>query len=378
MATSKTVAVELSNVSKSFGKSEVLSRVSFSVEEGEILALLGPSGCGKSTLLKILAGFFEADAGLIRLHGDVINGVPPYKRNLGMVFQDYSLFPHMTIFDNVAFGLTVRKRPNEEIKERVSYALDLVQLPEVSDRFPSQLSGGQQQRVAIARALAVNPSVLLCDEPLSNLDARLRKDIQLELRRIQRETGITMIYVTHDQEEAITLADRIALLNAGEIEQLATSQTVFEHPRTLFAAKFLGYNNFMAGTVLQHESGAAAQIRLTNGNVVRVTPQTGAKLQVNALICIREERIEVFRRGEDAETTVPAADHNAAMVACTIIEIVYTGVDYSIVATDSEGQLWRARVSVQAFHQDTFSVNAPIWMRLPSKEMRILEGAVPK
>lgn len=370
MSTS-TPVVELSNVSKSFGPNNVLSDVSFSVENGEILALLGPSGCGKSTLLKILAGFFEADSGVVRLRGQPINGVPPYKRNLGMVFQDYSLFPHMTISDNVAFGLSVRRHAKREIEERVAYALDLVQLPEVEHRFPSQLSGGQQQRVAIARALAVNPSVLLCDEPLSNLDAGLRKNIQLELRRIQRETRITMIYVTHDQEEAITLADRIALLNAGKIEQLEPPQTVFEHPKSLFAAGFLGYTNFFEARVLS-QSDSTLTVQLAGEHVVAVDVPEPYPQSKHVTVCIREERIELYRRGEGV--TAPTADRAAAMIPSTITEIVYTGTDYSIVAEDAAGVSLRARISVQAFHKDHFAEGTPVWMRLTAGNLRVVQG----
>ena len=210
---------------------------------GEFLTLLGPSGCGKTTTLRIVAGFEKPDRGRIYFDDIVMNEVPPYERNIGIVFQDYALFPHMTVYDNISFGLRLRKLPKEEIKRRVSWALELVGLEGFENRYPEQLSGGQQQRVALARALVIEPQLLLLDEPLSNLDAKIRERLRGEIKRIQRELGITTIYVTHDQEEAMAISDRIAVMSIGKIEQVGEPDQFFSSPATPYVAEFFGVNN---------------------------------------------------------------------------------------------------------------------------------------
>jgi len=212
---------------------------------GEFLTLLGPSGCGKTTTLRIIAGFEKPDKGKIYFDDTVMNDVPPYERNIGIVFQDYALFPHMTVYDNISFGLKLRKLPKEEIKRRVSWALELVGLKGFEDRYPEQLSGGQQQRVALARALVIEPQLLLLDEPLSNLDAKIRERLRGEIKRIQKELGITTIYVTHDQEEAMAISDRIAVMSVGKIEQVGNPLDLYYNPKNEFVAKFLGLSNIL-------------------------------------------------------------------------------------------------------------------------------------
>ncbi|GAB6102849.1 ABC transporter ATP-binding protein [Thermococcus atlanticus] len=213
--------------------------------EGEFLTLLGPSGCGKTTTLRMIAGFEKPDRGEIIFNGEVVNDVPPYERSIGMVFQDYALFPHMTVFKNIAFGLEMRKIPKREIELRVTRVLELIGLKGLENRYPEQLSGGQQQRVALARALVIEPELLLLDEPLSNLDAKIRERLRGEIRRIQRELGITTIYVTHDQEEAMAVSDRIAVMNIGKIEQVGKPLELYYNPRTEFVARFLGLSNIL-------------------------------------------------------------------------------------------------------------------------------------
>ena len=248
--------VEVIGAEKRYGAVAALDNVSLAFEDGEFFGLLGPSGSGKTTLLRAIAGFIELEAGEVLIDGDDIARVPVHKRDIGMVFQNYALFPHMTEFDNVAFGLSVRKAPLAEIKQRVEAILDLVRLSGLSARKPKQLSGGQQQREALARALVTRPKVLLLDAPLGALDKHLREEMQVELRRIQREVGITTIFVTHDQEEAMTLSDRIAILNQGKIVQLGAPLEVYERPLNRFAAGFLGVANFLEGRVAAVTGGS--------------------------------------------------------------------------------------------------------------------------
>ncbi len=241
--------VTFEKISKNFGDVEVLRNISFEIKEGEFFFLLGPSGCGKTTLLRIIAGFETPSSGKLYFNGkDVIN-IPPEKRNVGMVFQNYAVWPHMTVFENISYGLKLRKMPRDEIEKKVDEVLKLVQLNGYEDRFPSQLSGGQQQRVAVARSLVVNPGLLLFDEPLSNLDAKLRIEMRNELKDIQKRSGITSIYVTHDQKEALSMADYMVILNGGKIEQMGRPIDVYNFPKNKFVAGFVGEINFIKGVV---------------------------------------------------------------------------------------------------------------------------------
>jgi len=240
-----TTGIRLRNISKSFGKTRVLENFSLDIYQGELCCLLGPSGCGKTTALKIVDGLLEPDNGQVFLEGQDITMLPPQKRELGMVFQNYALFPQMDVFENIAYGLRRRKTPASDITNRVSQVLDIVRLADYERRRVYELSGGQQQRVALARALVIEPRALLLDEPLSNLDARLRADMRQEIKRIQRHLGITMVYVTHDQEEAMSIADRIVVMNQGGIEQIGLPREVYEDPKTRFVADFIGRINFI-------------------------------------------------------------------------------------------------------------------------------------
>jgi putative spermidine/putrescine transport system ATP-binding protein len=243
------------------------------VESGELLALLGPSGCGKTTTMKAVAGLLEPVSGQIRLGDKDITKVPAHRRDIGMVFQSYALFPHLSVFENVAFGLRIRRVEQKELEQRVSQALETVDLSNFYQRFPTQLSGGQQQRVALARAFVIRPQLMLLDEPLSNLDARLRLEMRVEIRRLQKQLGVTMLYVTHDQAEALALADRVAIMNAGRIEQLATPEVIYNAPATVFAARFVGFDNILPIKILEHrlQIGHLEQAlpRALNGNFNR-------------------------------------------------------------------------------------------------------------
>ena len=241
--------IQLKDIVKRFGAQEAVSHVSLDIRDGELFTLLGPSGCGKTTLLRLVGGFHEPDQGEICFDGRSVTPIPPYARNIGMVFQNYALWPHMTVADNITYGLRLKKIPREEIAEKVLRVLKLVNLTGLEKRYPGQLSGGQQQRVALARALVLNPDVLLLDEPLSNLDAKIRIQVRAEIRKLQKELGITTIYVTHDQEEALTLSDRIAVVNHGKIQQLGSPRDLYERPENPFVADFIGINNLLPGEV---------------------------------------------------------------------------------------------------------------------------------
>jgi spermidine/putrescine ABC transporter ATP-binding subunit len=299
---------------KRYGALAALDDVSLKFVDGEFFGLLGPSGSGKTTLLRSIAGFIELDSGQVLLDGEDIGPIPVHRRDIGMVFQNYALFPHMTVFDNVAFGLSVRKLPAGEIKQRVDEILGMVRLGGLQERKPKQLSGGQQQRVALARALVTRPKVLLLDEPLGALDKHLREEMQVELRRIQREVGITTIFVTHDQEEAMTLSDRIAIMNQGKIEQLGAPLEVYEHPRNRFAAGFLGVANFLEGRVAA-VSGNEARIDLGLGGQA-LAPAGGYRQGEAALLAVRPEKI-----------TVASGHAEAGMnrLAGTVISAIFSG-----------------------------------------------------
>ncbi|OLS03275.1 ABC transporter ATP-binding protein [Tissierella creatinophila] len=243
--------VTLIDVEKSFGKNKVVKKMNIEIKEGEFLTLLGPSGCGKTTTLRMIAGFEEASSGIIMVQGESIEDKEPFEREVNTVFQNYALFPHMSVFDNIGYALKIRKKPKNEITKRVNEMLDLIQLKGYENRKPDALSGGQKQRVAIARALINNPKVLLLDEPLGALDLKLRKQMQVELKRLQKKLGITFIYVTHDQEEALTMSDRIAIMNEGVIEQLATPSEIYDRPITKFVAGFIGESNIFDGKVIE-------------------------------------------------------------------------------------------------------------------------------
>lgn len=240
------LVLQLKQINKYFGQSHVIKDVNIDFEKGHFVTFLGPSGCGKTTLLRMVAGFYEPDDGEILLNGKRIERIPPYSRNTAMVFQEYALFPHMNVFDNVSYGLRVKNRPKEEIERRVKEALDLMQLKGMEDRFPNQMSGGQQQRVAVARALVMNPEVLLLDEPLSNLDAKLRESVRVELRDIQKKMGLSTIYVTHDQSEALSMSDMIVVLKGGVVHQTGSPQEIYFEPKTPFVADFIGTTNLLS------------------------------------------------------------------------------------------------------------------------------------
>ena len=286
--------IQVVSLSKSFENRKVLDNISINVENGELFCILGPSGCGKTTFLKIIAGLIESDSGEIFLGSEPLNKIPAHKRNIGLVFQQYALWPHMTVFENVAYGLKNRGLTKDEIKRQVEESLKLVRIDERKNAKPAELSGGQQQRVALARALAIKPNVLLFDEPLSSLDFKLRAEMREELRRIQKITGITSLYVTHDQKEAFAVADRVAIMNSGRVEQVSTSRELYFHPASRFVAEFVGEANWLEGRVLS-KSADSIIAQTPIGNVfVKNYHQINTGDRV--LLGIRPERILITEK----------------------------------------------------------------------------------
>jgi len=325
------IEVRLVDVVKKFGDVAAVDHINLEVRDGEFFSLLGPSGCGKTTTLRMIGGFEEPTSGLIELDGKDVTWLPPYRRNVNTVFQNYALFPHLTIFENVAFGLRRRKVKDSEIKGRVSEMLALVELAGFEKRKPTQISGGQAQRVALARALINRPGVLLLDEPLGALDLKLRKQMQLELKRIQQEVGITFIYVTHDQEEAMTMSDRIAVMNRGRYEQLADPETLYERPTTRFVAGFLGISNLLRGTVVERSDRHAA-VRLADDTIVRL-PVAAVDGSTSIDVGVRPEKIRMFT----ADGAVPEGMN---VVAGTVRDASYVGVSTQyVVETRSGGRM---------------------------------------
>jgi spermidine/putrescine transport system ATP-binding protein len=300
-------SVRLEGVTKRFGDFTAVREMDLDIPSGEFFTMLGPSGCGKTTTLRMVAGFEEPTEGRVLLDGDDVTGLPPFRRPTNTVFQSYALFPHRSVEQNVAFGLQRQKVDKGEIRRRVGEELERVGLAAEAKRKPSQLSGGQQQRVALARALVNRPAVLLLDEPLGALDLKLRKQLQVELKRIQREVGITFIYVTHDQEEALTMSDRIAVMNRGVVEQVSDPETVYERPATTFVAGFIGVSNLMPGEVIS-ANGAGAQLRLDAGPTVRTPDAAGASNGERAHAVVRPEKLVLTPAGDSAPGDRPSVE----------------------------------------------------------------------
>jgi spermidine/putrescine transport system ATP-binding protein len=322
------VAVRLAKVVKRFGDVAAVDGIDIEIRDGEFFSLLGPSGCGKTTTLRMIGGFEQPTSGLIELQGQDVTWLPPYRRNVNTVFQNYALFPHLTIFENVAFGLRRKGVVDADVRTRVSDMLRLVELPGYEGRRPNQISGGQAQRVALARALINRPAVLLLDEPLGALDLKLRKQMQVELKRIQQEVGITFIYVTHDQEEAMTMSDRIAVMNRGRFEQLGDPEALYERPSTRFVAGFLGVSNLLPGRV-EPSSGSYAVVRLVDETRLRV-PRSLADGASEVEVGVRPEKIRMAAAGDTA------GDANA--LVGTVRDASYLGVSTQYIVEAVGGQ----------------------------------------
>jgi spermidine/putrescine transport system ATP-binding protein len=338
------VDVRLDRVTKRYGDVVAVDGLTLGIERGEFFALLGPSGCGKTTTLRMIGGFEAASEGTISLGGSDVTDLPPFKRNVNTVFQNYALFPHLDVYENIAFGLRRRKVPEGEVRHMVASMLELVDLPGYERRRPSQLSGGQQQRVALARALVNNPQVLLLDEPLGALDLKLRKQMQMELKRIQSEIGITFIFVTHDQEEAMTMADRIAVMRHGRIEQIGAPEELYERPTTEFVAGFLGVSNLLDAEVIAR-NGDLADLRLADGTKVRAL--LGALEGSNRVrIGVRPEKLHVQPLG-DGEVADPTGRENA--IEGVVLDASYIGVSTQYLVETADGH----RITVYAQNLET-------------------------
>jgi len=311
--------IELKGITKSYGKDTILDNLSLNIKKNEFLTLLGPSGCGKTTTLKIIAGFETADSGQVVFENNIINDIPPYERQLNTVFQKYALFPHMNVYENIAFGLKLKKIPKDVIDQKVKEMLKLVALEGYENRDIEALSGGQQQRVAIARALVNEPKVLLLDEPLGALDMKLRKGMQIELKRIQQKLGITFIFVTHDQEEALTMSDTIVVMNKGEIQQMGSPEDIYNEPANSFVAKFIGESNIVDGIMLD-------DFKVEFGGRIFDCVDKGFE---------KNEAIEVVIRPEDFEMV----KYEEGMLKGTVTSVIFKGVHYEIEVKD-ENHTW--------------------------------------
>ncbi len=349
------VSVEIEGVNLSYGEHRVLKNVELAIRPGEFFAFLGPSGCGKTTLLRLIAGFNQADSGRVAIGGKDISALPPWKRDVGMVFQSYALWPHMTVRRNVAFGLEERGVKRAEVERRVDLALGLVGLGHLGDRRPSQLSGGQQQRVAVARTVAVEPKVLLLDEPLSNLDAKMRVQVRRELRELQQRLGLTTIFVTHDQEEANTICDRIAVMNDGTIQQVGTPMELYERPANLFVANFLGTANILPG-VLQG-GPAARSFAIEGGPTIPVPPHREAPAGSRLVFRPQNATLAEAGSGSPGATDLPGLVTGFEFLGATVRYFVRVG---------------SAEIAVDVpfrSNEDLFAVGASVCVRLDERTM---------
>lgn len=355
--------VDVIGVSKRYGDLWAVKDVSFTVPAGSFTSLLGPSGCGKTTTLRLIAGFAGLDDGEVRIGGNLIDALPPWRRNLGVVFQNYALFPFMTVFDNVAFGLKRRKIARNEIETRVAEAIDLVGLPNLERRYPKQLSGGQQQRVALARALVIKPEVLLLDEPLSNLDAKLRAEMRFELKRIQRESGVTSIFVTHDQEEALTLSDQIVVMNQGAVAGAAVPKAIWEEPGSAFIADFLGVENLRFATrTAETVAGGFAQFRIDESDAV-VKVSVSGEPAVSVILGIRSGDIAIEKNnGKEEENWLTGEVREFTYVGSGMVYQVACASFPDPVIVTAAGD---------------FAIGDSVQIHLPPKAMKILRPDMP-
>ncbi len=351
-------AVELVGLRKQFADVVAVDEIDLDIPGGEFFSLLGPSGCGKTTTLRLIAGFERPDSGRIVLDGEDMAATPPHRRKVNTVFQSYALFPHLDVFDNVAFGLRRRREKRDQVRGKVLEVLDAVQLGGLERRRPSQLSGGQQQRVALARALVLNPSVLLLDEPLGALDAKLRKALQIELKSIQEQFGITFVYVTHDQEEALTMSDRIAVMANGQVEQVATPTEMYEAPQTVFVADFLGVSNLMA-VLVEGRDGSACRVRLGDFALRALHGELGARGATR--VVIRPERVRVEPYEAAGENRVPGM----------IERVVYLGSSEQLVVRLATGDVVQALLVNDGTARDV-AQGTPVQVHLPAEALRVL------
>ena len=354
--------LELRNISKGYGSFMAVADLSLQLAKGEFLSLLGPSGSGKTTTLTMIAGLLQPTSGEILLEGRPVTPLPPYKRNIGVVFQNYALFPHMTVAKNIAFPLTMRGAARDEIATRVSKVLKLVGLPDHGGRYPKQLSGGQQQRIALARAMVFEPPILLMDEPLGALDKKLREHMQLEIKRLHRELGMSIIYVTHDQEEALVMSDRIAVFNLGRLEQVGTPTELYERPATRFVAEFIGESNIFPGVAAVAANGFCS-LECT-GARLRAVPTRPLAAGDRAVVSVRPERI-------DLQAGVPAAG-TENVIGGRVTEVVYLGRSRKYVVRTEAGHEVVSVQQARSGAEPGFEIGASVSLRWQAEDATIL------
>ena len=350
--------VQLKNIVKRFGTLEAVSHVSLEIRDGELFTLLGPSGCGKTTILRLIGGFHRPDEGEVYFGEKAVSGIPPYERNIGMVFQNYALWPHMTIFDNIAYGLKLKKFSRDDISTKVLHALKLVNLAGLGKRYPGQLSGGQQQRVALARALVLNPDVLLLDEPLSNLDAKIRLQVRAEIRKLQKELGITTIYVTHDQEEALTLSDRIAVVDHGELQQIGSPRDLYALPQTPFVADFIGINNLIPGEVREIQEGERRIKVQTDVGLMTCIFEKPFKPGDRCMISVRPETASLGRTEEGQ------GEVNMIRGAVSFASYIGNTIRYDVELQN--GKVFKVDVQNPWYHQ-ILPLGEKVWVTFPQQ-----------
>jgi spermidine/putrescine transport system ATP-binding protein len=355
--------IEIRGVTKRFGGFTAVNNVSLVVQAGEFITLLGPSGCGKTTLLRLLAGFETPDEGAVFLDGEDVSHVPPYRRSVNQVFQSYALFPHMTVKENVGFGLRMQNVSPTEAEGRVRDALAMVSLAEQAEKLPHQMSGGQRQRVALARAIVCRPKVLLLDEPLSALDAKLRHAMQLELKRLQRKLGLTFVFVTHDQEEALTMSDRIAIINKGRIEQLGNASEIYHRPRTAFAADFIGQANLLNSTVVGR-NGTTARVRLESGLELVIANAEVPASATKVLLSVRPEKIHIGRSPAPAENVFQAS----------IAEEIFQGATDQLGLVTDQGTKLHALVANESATQEAFHEGERVFCSLHLDDLVVVQA----
>jgi len=360
------VSIRIENIWKVFGKVTALKGVNLNVREGEFVTLLGPSGCGKTTLLRIISGLYKPSRGKVYFDAEDVTDKAPWERNVGLVFQDYALWPHMTVFDNIAYGLKLRKQPRDEIKKRIIETTRILGIEDLLDRYPHQLSGGQQQRVALARALVINPSVLLLDEPLSNLDAKIRVNVRAEIRRLQKALKITTVYVTHDQEEALTISDRIAVMNHGVIEQVGSPLEVYYNPKTLFVADFVGQVNILKGDAKAFDQGRQLLFVETEVGVIlaRNTGDVGEGDSVYLLF--RPESVEICAK--------PCSGGDDVTVLEGIVDFVQFLGNTARIDLNLSGAKLRAEVH-NPLRSGLVSPGEKVYLIIPADSVRLLRAA---
>ena len=357
--------IDLRNVTKRFGAFTAVDDITLQIQAGEFLTLLGPSGCGKTTLLRMLSGFETPDVGSIHIAGEEVTHLAPYRRNVNQVFQSYALFPHLSVRENIGFGLRMQKVSDVESRRRVAEVIDLVALGGFEDRMPHQLSGGQRQRVALARAIVPRPAVLLLDEPLSALDAKLRHQMQIELKRLQKHLGMTFVFVTHDQEEALTMSDRIAVFNQGRLEQLGTATDIYHQPRTAFVADFIGEANLLEAELLSRD-GATGLIRLDGGLEVRVPLSAWPLDEPRAILSVRPEKVCI--------SSAPVEGALNSFEATITEEIFQGAIDHLVVRTDA-GTVFNAVVANESAMMQAFHEGDRVWCGLHYDDVVIVRAS---